>query len=215
MVKIAPSLLAADFLNLGDALRIVNDNAELFHMDVMDGVFVPNISFGFPIVKQVASKATKPLDVHLMITEPEKYALKFAEIPMVGMVSFHLNATSSPRELLKAIHAKGVKAGLAINPDIPVESLYPYLDVCDFVVIMSVYAGFGGQSFIPESVSRIEKVKQEISSRGLKVEIEVDGGITLANASLAASSGADIMVAGTSVFKAEDPAATISQLKRF
>ncbi len=214
MTKIAPSFLAADFLNLGESSRLINaTSADYFHMDVMDGVFVPNISFGFPVVKAVAQMAQKPLDVHLMIVNPENYALKFAEIQGVEMVSFHVNATRDPRKLLQDLHAKGVKAGLVINPDIPVDALYPYLEDCDFVLIMSVFAGFGGQSFIPETYSRIERIAAEIAERGLDVDIEVDGGVGPANASLLAEKGASILVAGTSVFKADDPAATILAMK--
>lgn len=214
MIKIAPSLLAADFLNLGDASRLVNQNADLFHMDVMDGVFVPNISFGFPVVKAVSKIATKPLDVHLMITHPEKYALKFAEIPGVSMVSFHLNACEEPVKLLEDLRSCGVKAGLVINPDIDVQALFPYLEHCDFVMLMSVFAGFGGQKFIPETIERVTALKKEITSRNLDMEIEVDGGVGTSNSAALIAAGASILVAGTSVFAAEDPGSVISELKR-
>lgn len=213
MAKVAPSLLAADFLNLNKAVEIVNSYADILHLDVMDGVFVPNISFGFPVVNAVASKATKPLDVHLMIVKPENYALKFAEIDGVEMVSFHLDACDDPKTLLKKIRSKGVKAGLVINPDIDVKKLFPYLDWCDFVLIMSVFAGFGGQKFVETTYARIAELKLEIIRRNLNVEIEVDGGVSASNARELQDSGADILVAGTSVFKAENPAVVIAAMK--
>lgn len=206
MVKIAPSFLAADFLQLGRAVELVNSSADICHMDVMDGVFVPNISFGFPVVKAVAAMAEKPLDVHLMICDPAKYALKFAEIEGVEMVSFHLEACSEPDELLQSLRKAGVKAGLVINPDCPVERLFPHLEHCDFVLIMSVFAGFGGQKFIPETIDRIKALKAELDARGLDVEIEVDGGISPANSADVIAAGASVLVAGTSYFGAADPA---------
>lgn len=213
MAKIAPSLLAADFLNLNKAVETVNSYADILHLDVMDGVFVPNISFGFPVVNAVASESSKPLDVHLMIVKPENYALKFAEIDGVEMVSFHLDACDDPEALLRAIRNKDVKAGLVINPDIDVKKLFPYLDWCDFVLIMSVFAGFGGQKFVETTYARIAELKAEITRRNLNVEIEVDGGVSASNARKLQDSGADILVAGTSVFKAEDPAAVIAAMK--
>jgi len=213
MPRIAPSLLAADFLHLSQAVELVNNYADLFHMDVMDGTFVPNISFGFPVVEAVASKASKALDVHLMIVNPEKYALKFADIPGVEMVSFHLEACPQPAELLDAIRAKGVKAGLVVNPDYPIEKLFPHLSKCDFVLIMSVFAGFGGQKFIPESLERIKAVKAECARIGIDIPVEVDGGVGAQNAVALSEAGADILVCGTSVFKAEDPGRLIEQLR--
>lgn len=213
MLKIAPSFLSADFNNLGRDVSLMNTCADLFHMDVMDGVFVPNISFGFPVVKAVASIAKRPLDVHLMICNPEKYALQFASIRGVQMVSFHLEAQSDPTGLLTELRKAGVKAGLVINPDVPVERLFPFLEYCDFVLVMSVFAGFGGQKFITESFERVRVLKNEIQSRGLNVLIEVDGGVNADNSAELGSSGADILVAGTSVFKAADPAEAISLMK--
>lgn len=215
MIKIAPSILAADFLDLDSAVRLVNSHADLFHMDVMDGVYVPNITFGFPVVRAVASKALKPLDIHMMTASPEKYAAQFARIPAVGMVSFHPDATDDPAGVLQSIKEAGAKAGLAINPDVPLEVLYPYLEHCDFVTIMSVFAGFGGQKFIPESLERVSRLKKHIQEYGLNTEIEIDGGINLENAACCAEAGADILVAGTSVFKADSPESVISQLRRF
>ena len=212
MIKVAPSMLSADFLHLEKDVRMVNEHADLFHLDVMDGVFVPNISFGFPIVEAIAKLATKPLDVHLMIVEPEKYVERFAKAG-ADMISFHLNATSDPAAVLEQIRNAGVQAGLVINPDLPVESLFPYLDKCDFVMLMSVFAGFGGQKFIDDTYERVRVLKSEIDRLGLTLPIEVDGGISAVNSKALAEIGAEILVAGSAVFKAEDPAAVIAQMK--
>lgn len=213
MTKIAPSLLAADFLHLSKEVELVNNYADIFHVDVMDGVFVPNISVGFPVVEAVASAAEKPLDVHLMIVNPAKYALKFAAVKGVDMVSFHLEACPEPEALLDSLRQAGVKAGLVINPDIPVESLFPYLERCDYVLLMSVFAGFGGQKLIESTFERVKCLKAEINRRGLDIEIEVDGGVTSQNAPKLVSAGVDILVAGTAVFRAADPAAAVSALR--
>lgn len=210
---IAPSLLAADFLHLEKDVRLVNEHADLFHLDVMDGRFVPNISFGFPIIDAVHSIATKPLDVHLMIRHPQTYIERFCKAG-ASMLSFHLDATrDDPESILGIIMEQGVKPGLAINPNIPVEKLFPYLDLCDFVLIMSVYAGFGGQVFMEETYGRVERMRTEIESRGLSTHIEVDGGVSPQNASRLISAGADILVAGSSVFRADDPAAAIAAMR--
>ena len=212
MIKVAPSMLSADFLHLEKDVRMVNEHADLFHLDVMDGVFVPNISFGFPIVEAIAKLATKPLDVHLMIVEPEKYVERFAKAG-ADMISFHLNATSDPAAVLEQIRNAGAQAGLVINPDLPVESLFPYLDKCDFVMLMSVFAGFGGQKFIDDTYERVRVLKSEIDRLGLTLPIEVDGGISAANSKALAEIGAEILVAGSAVFKAEDPADVIAKIR--
>lgn len=212
MIKIAPSILAADFLHLEKDIETVNRYADILHIDVMDGVFVPNISFGFPVMEAITRKAEKPLDVHLMIVEPEKYVDRFAKAG-ASMISFHLNATTDPTAVLKQIRSHGVKAGLVINPDIPVESLFPYLADADFVLLMSVFAGFGGQKFIEETYDRVRTLKSEIVRQGLDVELEVDGGVTTSNAKALADAGFDILVAGSAVFKAEDPAAVIAAMR--
>lgn len=213
MALVAPSLLSADFLNLEKEVEFLNANADIFHMDVMDGVFVPNISFGFPVIEAVSRIAAKPLDVHLMITDPAAYALKFAAVKGVGMVSFHIEALEQPRGLLEAVRSAGVKAGLVANPDCPVEKLFPFLEHCDFVLVMSVFAGFGGQKFIPDSIERVKAVKREAARRNLNVLVEVDGGVSPSNASALKEAGADILVAGTSVFKAQDRAAAIASMR--
>lgn len=205
-------MLAADFLHLEKDIETVNRYADIFHLDVMDGAFVPNISFGFPVIEAIASKAEKPMDVHLMIIEPEKYVDRFAALG-AEMISFHLNASKDPAALLKHIRSLGVKAGLVINPDIPVENLFPYLQDADYVLLMSVFAGFGGQKFIEATYDRIRILKTEIGRQGLDIKIEVDGGVSASNAAALAEAGAEIFVAGSAVFKAEDPAAVIAAMR--
>ncbi len=212
MIQIAPSMLAADFLHLAKDVELVNKYADLFHLDIMDGTFVPNISYGFPVVEAIAGAAAKPLDVHLMIVHPEKYIERFARIG-VSMLSFHLNATDKPAQTLLHIREAGMKAGLVINPDMPVESLYPYLHLCDHVILMSVYAGFGGQKFIEDTFGRIRILKAEIDRLGLDVKIEIDGGVSPLNAARLIDAGAEILVAGSSVFKSDDPASVIEAMR--
>lgn len=212
MTLIAPSMLAADFLHLEKDVRLVNQHADLFHLDIMDGSFVPNISYGFPVVEAMASIAEKPLDVHLMIVHPEKYIERFARLG-TSMLSFHLNATDKPAQALLHIRETGMKAGLVINPDMPVEVLYPYLHLCDYIILMSVFAGFGGQRFIEDTYGRIRTLKAEIDRLGLDVKIEVDGGVSPANAKALIDAGAEILVAGSAVFKAEDPSQVIAQMR--
>lgn len=216
MVRIAPSILSGNFLNLEPDIRMVNKNADLIHIDVMDGSFVPNISFGFPVVEAIAKAVTVPMDVHLMIVNPDKYVERFAKTG-AEMISFHLEAADQagkdPRDIIAQIKSFGVKAGLVINPDIPVEGLFPYIDDVDFFLIMSVFAGFGGQKFIPESIDRIKTLKAEMDRRGVVKDIEVDGGVSASNAHILAEAGATILVAGSSVFKAESPAKAINELR--
>ena len=212
MPLIAPSMLSADFLHLEKDVEMVNRYADIFHLDIMDGVFVPNLSYGFPIVEAIARRAEKPLDVHLMIVQPERYVDRFAAIG-ANMISFHLNATENPSAVLAQIRNHCVGAGLVINPDIPVEELYPYLKECDFVMLMGVYAGFGGQKYIPETTQRIRSLKDEIVRQGLDVKIEVDGGVTPENVSEIVGAGVDIVVAGSAVFKSSDPAAVIDGMR--
>lgn len=212
MVLIAPSMLAADFLHLEKDVEMVNENADLFHLDIMDGTFVPNISYGFPIVEAIASKARKPLDAHLMIVHPEKYIERFARLG-VSMLSFHLNATDKPAQALLHIRETGMKAGLVINPDMPVESLFPYLHLCDYIILMSVYAGFGGQKFIEDTYARIRTLKAEIDRMALPVKVEIDGGVSPSNAKALIEAGAEILVAGSAVFKSDDPASVVAALR--
>ena len=212
MPLIAPSMLSADFLHLEKDVEMVNRYADIFHLDIMDGVFVPNLSYGFPIVEAIARRAEKPMDVHLMIVQPERYVDRFAAIG-ANMISFHLNASENPSAVLAQIRNHGVGAGLVINPDIPVEELYPYLKECDFVMLMGVYAGFGGQKYIPETTQRIRSLKNEIVRQGLDVKREVDGGVTPEHVSEIVGAGVDIVVAGSAVFKSSDPAAVIDGMR--
>lgn len=216
MVKIAPSILSGNFLNLEPDIRMVNGNADLIHIDVMDGSLVPNISFGFPVMEAIAKAVTVPMDVHLMIINPDKYIERFAKCG-ANLISLHLEAADQagkdPKEIIGMIKACGAKAGLAINPDVHVERLFPYIEDVDFFLIMSVFAGFGGQKFIPESIDRIKTLKAEMDRRGVVKDIEVDGGVSSANARILAEAGATMLVAGSSVFKAEDPAKAIAELR--
>ena len=214
MLKIAPSILAADFLHLADDVEIVNKYADIFHLDIMDGTFVPNISFGFPVVEAISKVAEKPMDVHLMIVEPWKYVERFASIG-ISMLSFHYEAAlDKTNETLSLIRSFGMKAGLVINPDVPVETLFPYLGEVDYVLLMSVFAGFGGQKFIESTYGRIAMLKERIESEGLDIPIEVDGGVSPANAGALEEVGAGILVAGSSVFRAEDPEAAIKAMRQ-
>ncbi len=213
MKIISPSLLAADFGHLSDEIDMINRSAaEWLHVDVMDGVFVPNISFGFPIMKVLQKQCTKPLDVHLMITHPERYVERFVDAG-AWSVGFHLEAVDDPRPILELIRAKGCRTCLTINPDIAVERLFPYLEEVDMVLLMSVFAGYGGQKFIEDTFPRLQILKDEITRRNLSTLIQIDGGVNTKNAPLLFAAGADSLVAGSAVFGAKDPLATILKMK--
>ena len=213
MTKISPSVLAADLSNLKGALSdMENAGADMIHLDVMDGNFVPNITFGQPVIRALRGGSNLIFDVHLMIDSPEKYAMEFIDAG-ADILTFHLEATKEPLELLRDIRSQGVMAGISVKPATPVEELYPYLEECDMVLIMTVEPGFGGQKLIPETIEKVRKIKAEIEYRGLNVDIQVDGGINLQNASTLVNAGATILVAGSSVFGSEDPRAAISALR--
>lgn len=204
MKQIAPSVLSADFGHLADQVKAINESpASLLHVDVMDGVFVPNLSFGFPVMEALQKHSTKPLDVHLMIVHPEKYVERFCDAG-AWSVGFHLEAVEDPLPALELIRQKGVRTCLTINPDIDVRRLDPWLGEVDMVLLMSVFAGFGGQKFIESTYEKIRYVRQELTRRGLDTLIEVDGGVNESNAASLFEAGADILVAGSAVFHAPD-----------
>jgi len=213
MPIIAPSLLSANFLHLERDINMINgSDAGWLHCDVMDGRFVPNISFGFPILAAAKKASKKPLDVHLMILEPEKYFEQFAAVG-ADYLSIHIEASPHLHRSLQAIKSFGMKAGVAINPHTPVSALEDVLPDIDLVCMMSVNPGFGGQSFIPQTLKKIATLKQMIQATGAQTLIEVDGGVTLENAANIIAAGADVLVAGNTVFSSSDPADTIHKLK--
>lgn len=210
---ISPSLLAADFGNLQAMCEMINKSeAEWIHFDVMDGVFVPNISFGFPVIEAVKKHCHKMLDVHIMIVEPEKYVQRFAQAG-AGMLTFHFEATKNPAQVIDLIRAEGIQVGICINPDVRVSVLEPFVDKVDMVLLMSVFAGFGGQKFIEETYSRIAELKTYIEKNNPDCLIEIDGGVNLENAPKLFAAGVDVLVAGSTVFNANDPIQTIKDLK--
>ncbi len=211
---IAPSLLASDFAKLQQEIEMVNQSrADWFHLDIMDGVFVPNISFGMPVIEAIAKHAKKPLDTHLMIVDPDRYIKTFAALG-VHHLTVHYEACPHLHRTLQAIKAEGMKAGVALNPHTPVHLLEDIIQDIDIVILMSVNPGFGGQSFIENTYQKIRELKSMIVHKHSKALIEIDGGVNAGNAAKLTSAGADILVAGSFVFKSQDPLATIEDLKQ-
>lgn len=214
MVKyIAPSLLSADFNNLGRDIEMVNSSeADWFHLDIMDGVFVPNMSYGFPVVEHIARLAKKPLDVHLMIVDPDRYLERFKNAG-ANILTVHWEACTHLHRTITEIKRLGMRAGVSLNPHTPVELLNDILPELDLVLIMSVNPGFGGQSFIENSISKIERLRAMINKAGCNTLIEVDGGVCIKNAGALFSAGANVLVAGNAVFKATNPMDAIKAIR--
>jgi len=214
MAKVAPSILAADFSKLGSEIESVN-TADYLHFDVMDGNFVPNISFGFPVLESVRKITDMPLDVHLMIDSPSRYVTEFAKSGS-DIITFHVEAEGSDKihHTIGKIHGHGKKAGLSIKPSTPAEAILPYIEIIDLVLVMTVEPGYGGQKFISEMLPKISRVRDVIESRKLCCELEVDGGINLETAKLCVNAGADVLVAGSDVFMADNKAAHIAKLQQ-
>ncbi len=210
---LAPSMLSANFGRLDEYVEMVNTGeADIFHLDIMDGVFVPNISYGFPVVEAIAAKARKPLDAHLMIIDPDRYVSRFRDMG-VEYLSVHYEACTHLHRSLQNIRNLGMKAGVALNPHTNVLLVEDILEECDFVLVMSVNPGFGGQKFIKRAVEKISVLKDMIIRRNTGTLIEVDGGVTSANAEMLRQAGADILVAGSAVFAAEDPLKAMKLIK--
>ena len=212
---IAPSILSADFSNLKSDIEMVNESeADWFHIDIMDGVFVPNISFGMPVLKSIKEYANKPLDVHLMITNPKKYVKKFAELGSDILTVHHEACGDNMLDLIKDIKKLNMKVGIAINPDTKIDVLKNYINNIDLVCLMGVFPGFSGQKFIESTFKRCKEVKKLIELKNSKCLIEIDGGVTTLNAKKLIDNGADVLVSGSHIFKDKDPIKKISDLKQ-
>ena len=212
-IEIAPSILAADFGYLARDIKAVEKNAEYLHIDVMDGHYVNNISFGIPVIQSIRKYTDMKFYTHLMITEPEKYIKAFADAGSDN-ITFHIECSKDPDSLINEIKSYGLSAGISIHPDTPIEKVFPYIDKVDIILIMTVYPGFGGQGYLPASNERIMRLRKEIDSRGSKTIISVDGGVGVSNIKEIYDAGARLFVAGSSVFNTEDPSVAVEELKR-
>ena len=211
-IKVSPSVLTADFLTLSEDIeKLESAGTDMLHLDVMDGIFVPNISFGVPVIKSIKKHSTVTLDVHLMIDRPHRYIKEFCEV--ADILGFHYEAGSDVAETLKEIRNNGCKSCLTIKPCTEPEEIFEYLPLCDMVLVMSVEPGFGGQSFMPSALPKLEKLRKEIDRLGLDIDLEVDGGINKETAPLAVKAGANVLVAGSYVFSAQDMPAVIKEIK--
>ena len=213
-IKLSPSILSADFSKMGEEVRSLQENgADWIHCDVMDGVFVNNITFGIKMVEDLRKITTLPLDCHLMIVHPEKYVERFAKAG-ADIITVHYEACQDNlKEVLNLIKSTGVKCGVVINPDTPVEKIADVIPLCDMVLVMSVFPGFGGQKFIPEALDKLREVKAIVSACGKDIDIQIDGGVTPENVALVKEAGANVIVAGNAIFKAQDRRETIAKLK--
>ena len=213
MVKISPSVLSSDLSNLANEVADIHSaGADMVHLDVMDGSFVTNITFGLPVIASLRKHSDMIFDVHLMIDAPERYAMRFIESG-ADILTFHLEACEDAGRLLDDIRSEGVMAGISVKPKTPIEEVYPYLDRCDMVLVMTVEPGYGGQKLIPKTIEKVRKLKAECENRGINIEIQVDGGVTEENAPTLISAGASILVAGSSVFGKPDRKSAIEKLR--
>lgn len=209
---ISPSLLSADFLNLGRDCAMLNESAaQWFHLDIMDGTFVPNISYGMPVISAIRSTTDKVLDVHLMVDKPERYITEFKQCG-ADYLTVHCEATTHLHRTLQAIRAQGIKAGVALNPATPLSSIEEVLPLCDMVLLMSVNPGFGGQKFIESAIDKVRRLRQMIDQRALSTLIQIDGGVNTSNARTLFDAGCNVLVAGNAVFGSKDPKQTIKEL---
>lgn len=212
MIKISPSILACDFARMGEEIARVDKFSDYLHVDVMDGIFVPNISFGMPVIKSIRKTTDIVFDVHLMIERPERYIEEFASLGS-DIITIHYESTENPAEVLKMIRATGKKAGISIKPGTDVSVLTPLLSLCDLVLIMTVEPGFGGQKFMHDMMAKVSAVREIIEKEHYDIEVEVDGGINAETAAIAAKAGANVLVAGSSVFAASDAEKAIADMR--
>ncbi len=211
-IKLAPSILNADFRDLRSAISCIEGMADAVHLDVMDGNFVPNITFGPLIVKAVRELTDMPLDVHLMIAHPAEFVEDFAQAG-ADWISFHAEVTRHPGEILGLIHNLGKRAGIVLNPQTPAQRVFDYLDIMDYVLVMTVMPGFGGQKIIPEALAKVGEIRSEAERQGVSIEVEVDGGVKTRNLGQVLDAGADIVVVGSSIFAAPDPRAVMREIR--